>query len=131
MRIGQFSRAVGLAPSALRYYERIGLLPKAARRGGKRWYDQSMLARARMLKAARHAGLRIADLQQLAQNANDPMSRSAVLEARVAAMDRQLQRLAATREISAAAAECGCNDVAACPMSKEAAKEAARTRIEI
>ena len=120
MRIGQFSKALGLAPSALRYYERVGLLPKAARRGGKRWYDQNMLRRARMLKAARQAGLRIADLQQLTQNANDPMSRSAVLKARVAAMDRELQRLAATRVMLAAAAGCGCNDVAACPMAKEA-----------
>src|SRR5689334_22556185 len=108
MRIGELSRAVGLSPATLRYYERVGLLPKPARRGGKRRYDSSALRRAGMLKGARQAGLRIADLKELTQSANDPAKRSAVLSARLAATDRELQRLAVTREILAAAAACDC-----------------------
>jgi DNA-binding transcriptional MerR regulator len=120
MRIGEFSRSVGLTPATLRYYERSALMPKPARRCGKRWYDEGALRRARMLKAARQAGLRIADLKLLTQSANDPARRSAVLGARLAATDRELQRLAATREILAAAALCECHDVAACSIAKEA-----------
>ena len=127
MRIGEFSRSVGLTPATLRYYERIGLMAKPARRGCKRWYDESALRRAQMLKTARQAGLRISDLRQLTQSANDPAKRSAVLGARLAATDRELQRLAATREILAAAVACGCHDVAAC----QVAKEAERARIEV
>lgn len=127
MRISAFSQAAGLTPATLRYYERIGLLPKPARRGAKRWYDPSALPRARMLKSARQAGLRIADLKELTQSVNDPAKRSAVLSARLAATDRELQRLASAREILAAAAACDCRDVSACSM----AKTAERNRIEV
>jgi len=127
MRIGELSRAVGLSPATLRYYERVGLLPKPERRGAKRWYDSSALRRAGMLKGARQAGLRIADLKELTQSANDPAKRSAVLSARLAATDRELQRLAVTREILAKAAACDCRDVSSCAI----AKAAERDRIEL
>lgn len=127
MRIGELSKAVGLTPATLRYYERMGLMPAPGRRGGKRWYDQSAIRRARILKAAGQAGLRIADLKQLTQSANDPIQRSAVLSARLAATDRELQRLAATREVLAAAAACDCRDVSACSI----AADAEGNRIEI
>jgi MerR family redox-sensitive transcriptional activator SoxR len=120
MKIGELSKVVGLSAPTLRYYERIGLMPAPDRRGGKRCYDDAALRRARMLKAARQAGLRIAELKLLTQSVNDPTKRSAVLGARLAATDRELSRLADMREILAAAALCECQDVAACAIAKEA-----------
>lgn len=122
--MGEFSRAVGLTPATLRYYERIGLLARPARRGGKRWYDAGALGRARILKAARQAGLRISDLKVLTQSANDPMRRAKVLEARLDATDREIRRLGVARANLARAVACSCSDASQC----EIAKDAERTR---
>ena len=36
MKIGAFAERIGLSAHTLRYYERIGLLPRAPRDGGRR-----------------------------------------------------------------------------------------------
>jgi MerR family regulatory protein len=41
MSIGEVARKMGLRPSAIRYYERLGLIPKAARASGRRRYDEA------------------------------------------------------------------------------------------
>jgi DNA-binding transcriptional MerR regulator len=43
MSIGEVARRAGIAPSAIRYYERLGLLPTPPRVGGKRRYDATAL----------------------------------------------------------------------------------------
>ncbi len=39
LSIGEVAGRAGLATSAIRYYEREGLLPRAGRRSGQRVYD--------------------------------------------------------------------------------------------
>ena len=41
LSIGEVSRRSGVEASAIRYYERVGLLPAPERRGGKRRYEPS------------------------------------------------------------------------------------------
>src|SRR4051812_20382722 len=43
MTIGEVSRRAGLRPSAIRYYESLGLVPKPRRASGQRRYDDSVL----------------------------------------------------------------------------------------
>src|SRR6185503_11471397 len=114
MRIGELSRATGLSAATLRYYERLGLLPKPARRSGKRWYDEDGLHRARMLKAGRTAGLSIADLVQLTRNGGDTAARQAVLSGRQQRVDLEIERLERKRELLRLAAACGCEKIDAC-----------------
>lgn len=45
MTIGELSPRSGLPASCIRYYERIGLLPKAARISGRRTFDEDALRR--------------------------------------------------------------------------------------
>jgi DNA-binding transcriptional MerR regulator len=42
--IREVAEAFGLAVSALRYYDEIGLVPSSSRRGTVRWYDRDALA---------------------------------------------------------------------------------------
>ncbi|MEP7002815.1 MAG: MerR family transcriptional regulator, partial [bacterium] len=56
MGIGEVGRRTGLQPSAIRYYERIGLLPKPQRAGGKRRYDASVLEWLSLIALAREGG---------------------------------------------------------------------------
>jgi MerR family redox-sensitive transcriptional activator SoxR len=55
----------GVAASALRYYEREGLIPKADRRGGKRVYGEDILDRLALIGVAKAAGFTVAEIKTL------------------------------------------------------------------
>ena len=58
MRIGEMAKQLGLAPETLRYYERLGLLPRPERNGSRyREYTEADAERLRLL-----VGLRQLDL---------------------------------------------------------------------
>src|SRR5215471_6694230 len=61
MSIGEVARVCGLAPSAIRYYEKAGLLPRAVRVSRQRRYDAEMIGRLRLLQVAREAGFTVAE----------------------------------------------------------------------
>ena len=47
LSVSEVARQLGLRPSAIRYYERIGILPPAHRVSGQRRYDNTALHRRR------------------------------------------------------------------------------------
>src|SRR5687767_4899649 len=55
MSIGEVARRAGVEPSAIRYYESLGLLPEPPRAGGKRRYDASVLDWLSLIALAREA----------------------------------------------------------------------------
>jgi arsenate reductase len=58
MRIAELSRRVGIAPSAVRWYEQVGVIPSPPRRGnGYRDYAEEDVARLRLVIALRRLGL--------------------------------------------------------------------------
>ena len=52
MRIGEVARKMGLRSSAIRYYEKLGLIPKAPRLSGRRRYDERVLERLACVSAS-------------------------------------------------------------------------------
>jgi len=65
MTIGDVARRTGMRTSALRYYERLGVLPMASRRGGRRYYDASVLDALAIIRFAKHMGFSLAELRLL------------------------------------------------------------------
>ena len=65
MSIGEIARRMGLRSSAIRYYERLGLIPKAPRVSGRRCYDDRALERLAMVRFAKHVGFSIAEIKVL------------------------------------------------------------------
>jgi MerR family transcriptional regulator, redox-sensitive transcriptional activator SoxR len=65
LTISEVARQVGLQPSAIRYYERIGLLPPAPRISGQRRYDSMVLARLAVVQRARQLGFSLEEIRQL------------------------------------------------------------------
>jgi DNA-binding transcriptional MerR regulator len=65
MTISEFARLVGLAPSALRFYDDCGLLPPAEvdATNGYRYYDASQADRARLLRDLREIDLPLPDVR--------------------------------------------------------------------
>ena len=65
LTIGEVARQAGIRTSALRYYEKIGLLPRARRINGRRRYDAGTLQQLTVLQFAQQAGFSIAEMQTL------------------------------------------------------------------
>jgi len=65
LTISQVARQVGLQPSAIRYYERIGILLPALRTGGQRRYDTSALHRLAVIQQARQTGFSLDEIREL------------------------------------------------------------------
>lgn len=65
LTISEFARLVGLAPSALRFYDDCGLLPPAEvdATNGYRYYDKSQQPRAQLLRDLRELDLPLPDVR--------------------------------------------------------------------
>lgn len=62
--ISDVSRRSGFAASALRYYEREGLLEAHRTSGGQRQYERSVLRRLAFIRAARNVGLSLDEIAE-------------------------------------------------------------------
>jgi MerR family transcriptional regulator, redox-sensitive transcriptional activator SoxR len=65
MTIGEVARRAGLQASAIRYYEKIGLLPKTQRISGQRRYEPNVLNYLEVINLAKHAGFRMDEIRHL------------------------------------------------------------------
>jgi MerR family transcriptional regulator, redox-sensitive transcriptional activator SoxR len=53
LTISDVAEQAGVKPSAIRYYESIGLLPAPPRKAGRRQYDESILTRLQIIDIAK------------------------------------------------------------------------------
>jgi MerR family redox-sensitive transcriptional activator SoxR len=65
LTIGEVARKAGLQTSAIRYYEKVGLLPKTQRIGGQRRYEISVLNYLEVINVAKRAGFRMDEIRHL------------------------------------------------------------------
>lgn len=105
MRIAEVSKQYDISADTLRYYERIGLLPRVHRNAsGVRDYDETDLARVKFIKCMRGANVSIEALieymQLFAEGDATLAARKAILEEqrdlvreRIAEMQAGLDRL--------------------------------------
>jgi len=65
LTISEVARQVGLQASAIRYYERIGLLPPALRISGQRRYNTAALYRLAIIQLSRQLGFTLNEIRHL------------------------------------------------------------------
>ena len=65
LTISEVAQQLRLRPSAIRYYERIGLLPPAQRLSGQRRYDPVVLYRLAIIQRARQLGFSLSEIRHL------------------------------------------------------------------
>ncbi|SHG86126.1 MerR family transcriptional regulator [Streptoalloteichus hindustanus] len=98
LTIGEVAERFGVRPSTLRYYEEQGLLEPATRRGGRRCYDEAGLRRLALVLTWQQTGLmRLADIRTLVNNPVTTGEWQDVLQARMAQLNQQIDRLQEAR----------------------------------
>jgi MerR family transcriptional regulator, redox-sensitive transcriptional activator SoxR len=65
LSIGEVARRASVRPSAIRYYESLGLVAEPERISGKRRYDRQVLERLPIIRFAKHVGFKVAEIKQL------------------------------------------------------------------
>lgn len=115
LTIGEVARQTGVAATALRYYEQIGLVPEPARLGGQRRYDDSILARLEVIALCKAAGFSLEEIQLLfADDApGRPVSR-ALAGAKLAEIDAQIESLVRARAVIEWGMRCTCPSIDSC-----------------
>lgn len=96
--IGQASTALGLSQDTLRYYEKIGLVPKIPKDlSGRRSYSDEHLARLRFVQRAQGVGFSLEEIAQLLRLRAKPSKCSravrAMAQEKCDAMREQMQAL--------------------------------------
>ena len=117
LTIGEVASRTGLRPSAIRYYEAQGLLPAAARRGGKRVYDRAIVDRLGMIALAKVAGFEIREIRGMLAgvDAGRPAATWMRLGARKrVALDAEIGRLTVMKEALVKLESCRCDTFEEC-----------------
>jgi MerR family redox-sensitive transcriptional activator SoxR len=112
MRIGQLAARANVTTSAVRYYERIGLLPAPARVNGRREYSDDALARVAVILHARRIGFTIAETARLVAvfPPATPSARwKALAKAKLAEMDALIAHAQAIKSTLELISTCRCD----------------------
>lgn len=64
LTIGELAARSGVAPSALRYYERLGLISARRTTGNQRRYDRSTLRRVAFVRIAQQVGVSLDEIRE-------------------------------------------------------------------
>jgi DNA-binding transcriptional MerR regulator len=118
LSIGAVARQAGVAPSALRYYEKAGLLPAPARASRRRLYDQQILGRIRIILLARDAGFTVRETRAFLSGfplGATPATRwRAMAVQKLAELDALIARVTNMKSILEASFQCECRRLEDC-----------------
>ena len=130
LSIGEIARRAGVAPSALRYYEKAGLLPAPARLSKQRRYDAQILGRIRIIRLARDAGFTVSETRTFLSAfpfGSTPAARwRAMATEKLAQLEALIARVSAMKSILEASFRCECRRLEDCERLLAASKPCAR-----
>ncbi|MFJ6726301.1 MerR family transcriptional regulator [Streptomyces sp. NPDC091281] len=119
--IGELAARTGVAPSALRYYERLGLLTPYGRDGLRRTYRPEALDRVALILGARATGFSLAEVAAVLAAGRAEVRD--LLAAQCADLDTRIAALTAARTRLAHALTCRAPSLLDCPTFREAVRE--------
>ncbi len=122
LTVSEIARRSGFAESAVRYYEKLGLLTATRTSGNQRRFERSMLRRLAFIRAARNVGLSLDEVA--AALASLPAGRtptradwSRLSRGWRRRLDDQITALTALRDGLDSCIGCGCLSLQRCAIS--------------
>ena len=119
--IGELAALTGVTPSALRFYERRGLLAPALRESGRRRYDDEAVRRVRLLAGSQKVGFSLEEIRLLLESYDDtrppPPAWRALAEHKLAELDASIRRAKAMKRTLRHAMDCRCRTLGECTLA--------------
>ncbi len=119
MAIGALAERSGSAPSALRYYESLGLIRSHRSAGGQRRFHREALRRVAFVTSARDAGFPLDEIAELMRDLPHDRAPTKAHWTRLARavrgrLDEEIERLTLFRDRLSGCIGCGCLTLRAC-----------------
>jgi len=122
LTVGEVASRSDFAPSALRFYEREGLILARRTEGGQRRYERSVLRRLAFIRAAQHVGLTLDEVRTALSRL--PASRTPtradwtkISRSWRKRLDSEIDALVALRDGLDSCIGCGCLSLKTCLLS--------------
>lgn len=118
MTIGELAAESSLPASTIRYWERIGVLPKAMRVSGQRRYPPDAVCCLAVLRLAQSCGFHLDEMRHLLQGfgpgVTPPRRWQELARRKQQELDEQIARLKAMRRLVDRVLQCECVDLQEC-----------------
>jgi len=118
MTIGEVAERAGIKASAIRFYEKAGLLPSPTRTSGQRRYDVSAVERLAVLEFAKNCGFTLAECRDLFNGFRDDAPLSIRMQKlagkKIGELDALSRRVALMKELLEKSLKCKCMDLREC-----------------
>ena len=130
MDISEVARKSGVAASALRYYERKGLIRSLESPGARRKFAPAVLDQLALIALGQAAGFSLDEIRVMFTPDGEPNIDRAMLAAKADELERMVKRLKAMIEGLRHAAVCPAPSHAACPSFQRLLKAASTGALE-
>ena len=122
LTVSEVAHRSGFAASALRFYEKEGLIAASRTGGGQRRYERSVLRRLAFIRAARNVGVGLDEIRDVLARLPDSRTPNRADWTRIsrswrARLDDQIAALEALRDGLDSCIGCGCLSLRRCLMS--------------
>ena len=118
--IGEVAERTGSSVSAIRFYEREGLLPEAERVSGQRRFTEATVQRLGIIAVAKQAGFSLEEvgvlLTSIDQGVPAHEQLRALADRKLPQVDALIERAQAMRDWLTAASACGCDSLESCAL---------------
>jgi MerR family redox-sensitive transcriptional activator SoxR len=123
LSIGEVARLSGKAPSAIRYYEDVGLVERPERISGRRRYPRAAVRTLAVIETAQRAGLSLDEIGLLLRASSSNRSATeqlrVVAEQKLPALREAIERAEIVERWLQDAARCCCPTLDDCPLFDE------------
>jgi DNA-binding transcriptional MerR regulator len=113
--IGEVAAKTGVRPSALRYYEDVGLISSISRRGLRRQFPAGVVLQLKLIAMGQSAGFSLDEIAGMFGKNGAPDLPRAVLRQKADELDRQIRELTALRDTLRHVADCRAPSHMECP----------------
>ena len=114
LSIGELAERTGVATSALRYYDDLGLVQPAARASGRRRYAEAAVAQVGVILFLREVGFSLAEIGSLVAG-GERRSWQNIIDRKLAAIAEQQHRLDVARTALEHGRRCPSDEPLRCP----------------
>jgi DNA-binding transcriptional MerR regulator len=116
LTIGELAKRTGVATSALRYYEELGLVPAPVRVSGQRRYPESAVGLVGMILLLRDVGFSLRESKAFLASRPQAVDRwRSLTQRKLASLDEQIAKAQTAKEAITHALHCPHDDITTCP----------------
>lgn len=116
--IGELSRSTGVRPSALRYYEEVGLITSVGRNGLRRQFPPEVRLQLALISMGKSAGFSLDEIAGMFGKDGLPDLPRDVLHRKADELDGRIRELIALRDTLRHVADCSAPSHMECPTFK-------------